>query len=93
MDLKQPAWRSKHCLGDCELEQYVKEGPAYAWLLEDSVKFSEPIDVGLKFQTFRILPDMFAQIDLRCRPVPIVNMTVVDRAAGLIHVDASLFAC
>ena len=80
-------------MGDSELEQYVKEGPAYAWLLGDAVEFSEPIDVGLRFQMFRILPEKFAQIDLSCKPAPNTKMTVEDRAAGLIHVDASLFAC
>ena len=92
-ELKQPGWKSKHCLSDCELDNFVNGDHAFAWMLDEAVEFPKPVDVGLKFQVFRNLPEECVRLDsqhhsMRKKCFPSSEDTVL----GLVHAEAALIA-
>lgn len=91
--LKSDTWKAKHCIPESDLTNYIKDECGYAWLLDRVVNFAEPIDVGLKFQTFRFLPQKWALMDVKFDATIVEEKhTFRNRTAGFVHADACLFA-
>ena len=58
------------------------------------MKFPAPIDLELKFQKFRILPERWAKMDVEFDASVVTKREVTfGGTVGFVHADACLFAC